>query len=641
MFRVESCDHPRYGPWDWRSWIPKMVMSKSTIRQGSAESCAVQWIVDPSHQAPCRQVMALMPPSIRGRKTGSPVERKLFLLTEMANRFQPWTPIERVMLNVALDTLALETCPLCTINIDVKHVGLLPDLVRVVGGVWFLNTSAPRKNALHHLLSKAIPQRCQFRNFRDLCKKYFQTNPILSDFVRSLVFLTLGGYYPHSVSFLDPTHRILLYQDLCGMSRERFLKWSLDNVMLVFYALKELLLFLLAFDPPLHTVALTEHRWGEFQRQTIAALQMVRRCWCNPTEPLPNNSIQIALHRHHSKNVRQLPKKHTASWFKQLADRVRKRRIRASPTVAEFVVGLQQHASLGTPTLFNEELADAMLRLHGSRTLLEWWEQRKHPNDTSIQELNELDRGCLCATIQRLEFLEEIRIVTLPQHIYLAQRRAVSDKFHIDYQNDEAIHTASNFFVCVICNKFKGFVVQNSDLNVYAHGHEKVAYDDELNEYFCSKHHTNKRSGLNPRRRDRRSHVMALTEDGSSSPSYPLVRVNLLGSLLLCYGKQYTLCCLCASPCPLKVDLLSSDGLLTCGFCQDETLDCDRCLFCERHTTHGRGWTRCFVYDEAARKTRDASLCPEHTVHSIHRRKLWFKDSLFQAIIQRGTERRT
>ena len=108
--------------------------------------------------------------------------------------------------NNAVQTLFRQYQPNTT---KVLHEGDLPDIINLQLQCSFWNENKPKMQPIVHLICKALPQRCQIRNLREIISNYCQTDDLVHEFMRKALLCSLLGMYQHckkrSVSYTHLT----------------------------------------------------------------------------------------------------------------------------------------------------------------------------------------------------------------------------------------------------------------------------------------------------------------------------------------------------------------------------------------------------------------------------------------------------
>ena len=532
------------------------------------------------------------------------------------------------------------------------HVGQLPDCISLLSKLnWFVNMRH-KHHPLVHLFSKALPQRCQFRNFREICAQYCVQRPIRTT-IRALVMASLAGWYPHC----DPVPPSASSEMTAWFrSPTDSPAWCADNGLLVFYVLKEYLIYAVHFDPALHQVVCDYYEWSAFAADTVATMNEVRRHLHSVESGTSVEGVRPRipelnrlLLRHHTRNTKGLFKLTAATplgaWAAALQRGWTKRAKAGLPTptgvsLSRFVTALfaalheHQTSDLGSPAV-----ALRVAALLGADAT----DQRKMRG-----HLVDGGRGCaapaVSATVEslvlRLAVLQSVTVQTLPSHFYEHQYNALCSRHSLDPLQPQNVETLGTFYLCLVCETFKGFVVGGGTVNknLFAFGHSKMAYDDATGQVFCSRHKNERSQGPHPKLKQRGQVLQSLGLANLCCETTRCVPVRLLGQVCLCFGKQYALCCRCGCPAVFEAAAVREGALFTCGACSVAAIAAtQQCCYCGTLKRNAqRGWSRVSTLGGAGNCVR-AWLCPRH---SLPRRtqnddRVWVADLLFRRIRDR------
>ena len=587
----------------------------------------------------------------------------LMVLTDTAG---PWTPKERMIWGLACDEFLMCLDAMAPLKIKAKHAGLLPDMVHLMGSLNLFEDARQKPVPLLHLLSKALPQRCQFRNFREIARGYCSTKPLINDLVRSMVFLSIGGYYPHVRGRIFATTRMELYQYWYGLTNEELTGWVSQNSLLVFYVIKEFLISMCEYDSALMVVVRTRYNWDHYVRTTMETMTMVRRLWGTPRRN-DRGAIMQELQRAHTRNCKHLQTLPGASVLSKITTVFLRRRTEAKTRTASTRTvaarGIQDLArtinndSIGCDMSFTVKTVGEVLKnqtmagpgqaaLHGNH-----WDEIA--NAVSAEKsfphriIHDWDADVYATiemTVLRLRLLHQVRVVRLPLHFLHAQYHAVCARYDLHPSATSEVERVSSFYICLTCQSFKGFAVdsavEKTRINVSATGHDKVAYDDETGFMTCSKHKNERQTGPNTKYKQRVAllHHLGCAEKRGCERTRCLA-VNLLGNLVLCFGTAYSLCFGCGAPCVFRQ---GTSMRFTCGCCESDGEDDEHCLFCRtKRGSKSRIWSTVWTLNDVSpvpseRVVTKSLLCPAHTIHGMGRRGVWLQSSLLQKIAHKS-----
>ena len=103
-----------------------------------------------------------------------------------------------------------------------------------------------------HLMCKALPQRCQIRNLREIIANYCQTDDLVHEFMRSALLCSILGMYKHCKVRLNWKARKLLLRRFVYMkpNRMQMQEWPFTMYQhLLFYVIKEFLTYSMKMIP--------------------------------------------------------------------------------------------------------------------------------------------------------------------------------------------------------------------------------------------------------------------------------------------------------------------------------------------------------------------------------------------------------
>jgi hypothetical protein len=535
--------------------------------------------------------------------------------------------------------------------IEPFHCGRLPDVVGALHMCSFFKDDRLQLPVVH-VLSKALPQRCQYRNLKEVCIKYCRENASFSLWLRMITLASLGGYYPHNSVMVPLQRRLELYVGFYHTSDDAWVRWLENNGYLLFYILKELLVYICPFDPALSECIEATYEWDMFQTICIRAMNTVRNIWvlavpnkCQhiESELLKANAVQL-------KYLYKVPSVPFSTILYQGLTHTRQRMyetlfgtvedIRSTlmvPTdVGNMVRTIIQHQHL-LPEIRHEQ----WLALLGVTNTTPWQNVENAFRHQALQikgvvkELGVLSPPDLAIYNEygcRLYDLRSIQIHRLPSHWVQSHWNSLRSKAH-----------SGVFYICRACKHFKAFVVKQNkkDVNFFALGHDKVLYDDETDRVYCARRSTKnnappkrkKSSGWKGRNqkvvRNQRARLKRRSDEHEECRHSELVPVFLCGKLLQCYDKLYTLCMQpgCARPC--QFHFYKTQHRFSCGRCTLQEQQERRCGYCGAACTDR---TKIVLHHHGMVVT--ILLCPRHAFGSIvhSARKEWTRKDLWKTI---------
>jgi len=483
----------------------------------------------------------------------------------------------------------------------IYHEGMLPDVLNHVVKCSFFSDTKTKTNPIVHLISKALPQRCTIRNLREIISNYCRKHDDVYDFVIGCLKCSLLGLYKNCSLRPSFLVRMKIIHVFNNTNKPMMLQWMMkDHQQLLFYIIKEFLIFAVKQIPSIYSEIKERYNWQNFETCVSTAMNKVRECNnFDENQPLKFTGVEQMLIVINKQQIHHLyrPAKHTLA--KQI--------ITESDKIDD-----NAHVKI-CRTEFTSEYRDLIytmaIRHNDTSIPFEWLEyfniSKKTINSLNLVQNTYNDDGSkislkpLLLTLSRYEFeavrdlcemfdrRENVRLFTLPVHIYVAQCIALRKKYKIK-NGEEIPDFAQEALVCLHCKTFKSFVNINDGTkvsNLYAYGHSKVLVDDETMEVFCGKrcdkvdgkkrHHYQDYSTFTSEdtmnenlaryrkrcakeeRKDMRNLICSRT---------PLTAINLLGRFLQFYDTLYTICPSCANFMTLDFENYYN-GIFYCGCC--------------------------------------------------------------------------
>jgi len=459
------------------------------------------------------------------------------------------------------------------------HYGRLYDMVHVLPLCSFFHNRREHGIPIVHILSKALPQRCQYRNLRVILVEYIEAEPSLLNWFLRCLRCTLFGYYPHSATNpLPPEVFVTLQYGFKSTTFDQWIQWMTSHHILVYYVLREQIIFLLKYDPSLYQTIQQVYYWTELEDLCIHSMQVMRTMLIsNALHGKPFfDGIDRTLMKFNSyqlKYMYKIPKYH--NFREALSEVFRLRRHEMYCKVIDArgdADGLKQvfvlhpmhdHQIKDICKYVSRreirEKEDEWLRVMGvSQYGINLWQELRYMFsicDRSVAQcLKACQRFLLCDFIilntylRHLEDQHSIQTFRLPDHWRAHQEAVLATQFDG--------HVSTIFYICTSCKKFKGFVgTTNSDQRILAtaFGQDKVLFDVYTGKKFCAQKNTRKapfkhsfkktRHSIAQRARDWRR-----DDENRQCAETECIGIDLLGTLLHCYGKCYVLCPRCARP---------------------------------------------------------------------------------------------
>lgn len=531
---------------------------------------------------------------------------------------------------------------------DVLQEGNLPDIVTMQLKCSFWNENKPKMEPIVHLMCKALPQRCQIRNLREIIANYCQTDDLVHEFMRSALLCSMLGMYRHCNVRLNWKARKNLLRRFVYMkpNRMQMQEWLFTMYQhLLFYVIKEFLTFSMKMIPALYVELCRSYKWHTFEKTVHSAMDTVR------------NTVQGNVI--HSSAI--------ADWFaqvestlmsvnkQQLGNLFRPQRqtfIQTAITICERLDETSRHVNphQSFPMEYIHLLRKMVQRVPRGKVRIDWLKyfnvkqssidalenmyqhylQNAYRTELRklLQNASRYDFECIRELFRSFQQNHhDIRIFHLPKHLYDAQCTALRRRY--GFREDEEMEEhVGQVYLCLSCNSFKGFVVKKDSKcnNLFANGHHKIIVDDETLKCYCGrrceKTDTKKRKrvavesfleGIElEEHRKRRAKKDWKTKrklmQNELCANTECVQFNMLGCLLQFYNNLYMFCPSCGNPTVFHQNQYDEHGF-TCGQCLKEgTLYTNvSCFIC--NTFRGKdSWTTLQSVD-ARNAPKSVAIC--------------------------------
>lgn len=492
---------------------------------------------------------------------------------------------------------------------DVLHEGALPDIVHLQLECSFWNENKPKMQPIVHLMCKALPQRCQIRNLREIISNYCKTDDTVHEFMRSALLCSLLGMYRHCKyrpgwEARKKIIRRFLYEKPNRMQLQEWLFTIYQH--LLFYIIKEFLTFSMRLVPSLYGELCKTYKWTIFEQTVQSAMDVVRETvgknirtstaikdWLCQIE-----SSLIQVNKQQLGNLYRPQRQTFTQNVISICNRIDETRHQINPHV-EFS---EQYRLL---------LRSMAKRVERGSTCIEWLQYFNISNETinSLmsmykqyhQNTYRTDLRKLLQSVKRFEFEAirelfaafqsthfDIRVFQLPKHYYEQQCVSLRRRYGLQ-ENEELPDYAGNVYLCLSCNTFKGFCVKDDKKcsNLFANGHQKIIIDDETLKCYCGrrseKTDTKKRKRIaiesfldgveleeHRKRRIKKDWKTARKiMQNDLCAQTECIQFNMTGCLLQFHGKIYLFCPSCGNPTTFCAEQYDKHGF-SCGQCLKE-----------------------------------------------------------------------
>lgn len=540
------------------------------------------------------------------------------------------------------------------------HWSLLPDIADAVHLASFFSDERVALPVVH-MVSKALPQRCQYRNLNEICATYCCSADGFVPWLLKVLLCSLGGYYPHCCAQVPTRVAAQLVRGTFETTRRQLAAWVRTHTPVVFYVLKELVTVFVRLEPALHHVLCNTYHWAEFEKQATETMDKIR----SMLRSAPSGDVFASVHVgrlgarmsqtrcvykakratfvQHMQQAMMLVRQRKYEEFMRTKEDTR-RQIAQTTRLHSDALRAALHGVVRNKGTMPHVTDRAWLRMLGAtrrtarlwsltRTRYENGSESPHATATTLQSLEGQQCALVNYYVQCLFNLTQIKTAQLPPHWLRRHTEALG-----------RTGAPATSYVCPACRSFKGFVVRDiHDKNFCAMGYEKVMIDDADGTVWCARRqawyqrtgqrrkvdHSKRKAAVmfkqlaRSRRRADEQRMCAKTR---------LVPVTLSGNALMCYGKMYTLCMTCAKPCAF--DMLNYHGaIFQCPVCfrGQQEVNPFACFFCGVVSRSRRGW-----YTVVTDENQCLSLCRRHAVAAVRRRDKaarWSVDDLRKTVI--------
>ena len=492
---------------------------------------------------------------------------------------------------------------------DVLHDCNLPDIIDLQLQCSFWNENKPKMQPIVHLMCKALPQRCQIRNLREIISNYCQTDDLVHEFMRSAFLCSVLGMYKHCKVRLGWYERQQILRRFVYLkpNRMQIQEWLFTNYQhLLFYIIKEFLTFSMGMIPALYDELCGTYKWHTFETTVHGAMDNIRLTIGQNVQR--SGVIQDWLAQIES-NLMQVNKQQLGNLFRPQRQTFTQTVISICDRLDE--VAHQVYPNLEFPKDYKFLLRKMVQRVPRGDIHIEWLKYF-NVNQSTIELLSNMythssqntyrtDLRKLLQNSSRYDFEairelflafqqthHDIRTFPLPKHYYDAQCVSLRRRYGLGPGEPLQDHVGQ-VYLCMSCNSFKGFIVKKNSKsnNLFANGHHKIIVDDETLKCYCGrrceKSDTKKRKRIAvesfldgvelEEARKRRSKKDWKTQrknmQNDLCATTECLKFNMTGCLFQFYGQLFLFCPSCANPTIFSRDQYDKHGF-TCGQCLKE-----------------------------------------------------------------------
>ena len=480
----------------------------------------------------------------------------------------------------------------------------LPDIINEHLDCSFWNENKTKMKPIVHLMCKALPQRCQIRNLREIISNYCQTDDTVHEFMRSALLCSLLGMYEHCRFRLTWSARKEIIRRLIysNPNRTQLQEWLFTNYQhLLFYTIKEFMTFSMPMIPALYDELCVTYKWNIFENAVRTAMDRARAT-------IQENVLQgtsIKEWMQHVEAALIIVNK------QQLVHLYRPQRQTFCQTVLAMCNRMdEQTHNTDVYSEFPSEhvhllrlMTQRVPRTHIHINWLKYFNVQQTAIDSLCNMYQHVQQNAfrtdlrkLLNTLTRYDFEavralfaafrqthSVIRVFQLPAHYYEAQCKALRRRYGL-VPGEELGEHVGQVYLCLSCNTFKGFIVNKTSKvnNLFANGHSKIIVDDETLKCYCGrrceKSDTKKRNRVEvfslseqteqtKRRAKKEWKIAKKNVQNKRSAETECMQINITGVILQFYDNLYLFCPSCANPTTFHADQHDRHGF-TCGQCR-------------------------------------------------------------------------
>ncbi len=439
--------------------------------------------------------------------------------------------------------------------------GSLRDLSTALINCNFWTTSPRTVHPMYHLLSKALPMRCQVRSLVETLRTYMGKDPAIRHMLLRIVQCSLLGNYEHVTVRPTFQQRMRVY----GMSDVA--PWCI----LIFFSLKEYIIDLMHYNPSMAAVVRRRYNWFKFEVTIIDTMDELRGRFA-PTDAF------FADNEEHLTRVNKLQLKYAYKTNTRSYHTFVTSMIKSAPSIPDWLQECLDRTAIqqgGVSESWLHQLGLSAPACIYVKSIRDDYRSGRIKTLRGI-DLPERTKDILYAYHSAALQANNVHLSPLPQHAYDRQQKALAARY------DRTVDSLP-VYGCIHCKTFKGMVVTDhakGKINTFAYGHSRVIVDDEFNCY-CS--NTKK-----PR-----------------CQKFPLMSFEMVGNVLQWYGKIILLCTQCGSPTYYR-----PEHQHTCGHCPTVDIQVVACSFCQklRKGTAAKSF-REFTMIDGTPKEKRVALC--------------------------------
>ncbi len=462
------------------------------------------------------------------------------------------------------------------------------------------------KDKILHALSKALPQRCQIRNLKEIIINYVSESDDFFHFLLTVMRKALFGEYTHCKELLSFKGRYILFDSFQKQLKSKpfFCKWfrnGNDHQVLIFFCLKEYLIHVVREASPILEVIDKKYGWGKFDAQVCSFMDKIRK------------KLNIIADREYTLLVR-------SDWIvnvESILTNAAKSHIKLFRTTPQVTYYNKIHSLIMKHFTLHQEydvyniidkkistfLWNVIQRLYKPENIFKIMHIFNIPEEVKDQLLNKTftQEQFVKHSKNTLKYvLEFIRILgirknfgtyILPQHIFEKQIDAICRK-------EECTPVECNNYglnyICFICNDIKMFIMKETNMsrhsNKLAKGSLRIVVNNQAThgnlEYICGRRterhqRHGKRKWKDNELVANRKIIKEKQRDAISNRciNTPLTEIDMIGHFVCYFGKLMFLCTKCGNTCTINKKSFYNSTIITCAICcLHQKQRCEKCF---------------------------------------------------------------
>ena len=466
------------------------------------------------------------------------------------------------------------------------------------------------KDKILHTLSKALPQRCQIRNLKDIIINYVSDDDKFFVFLLEVIKNSIFGTYEHCKTRLNFQGRNILYKSFIAQMSVKpfFCKWfrnGENHQVLIFFCLKEFLIHTVRQISPMYDVVDKMYGWSKFDTQVRSFMDKIRKMlnvialreftfmnrsdWISSVE-----LVLVSAAKAHIKLFRTTPQLTYYAKIQSLLTKyfVSKKIFKVYDIINRdttlFIWNVIKRLHNYEQNIFKimhiYNIPDEVVKLLQTKTFA-----AEHFSKCEDRVLKYVIEFCRIITLRK-----NIGIYVLPQHIYDKQIEAMKRRENLTQLNTIDSSILGINYVCFICNDIKMFLMKTNcnssrHSNKLAKGSLRVIVNNgcehgEL-EYVCGRRtERHQRHGKRKWKDDNKIAERKLSKERQREAiayrcvETPLQEISMLGHCLLYHNKLIHICTNCGNTCLINNQSFNYDVNLNCSMCiQTMKKKCEKC----------------------------------------------------------------